>query len=71
VKGPKDAIATQEKLRQTQDSKDLAQAEVSGLEKENEAVKLMTVRGGLLDLSQAWTSMGTKCNLIAESQKVG
>ncbi len=43
---------------------------VSGLHKENEAVKLMTVKSGLMDLSQAWKSMGTKCSLIADSQKV-
>lgn len=69
VKGPKEPAITQEKLRQTSDSKTLAQAEVSGLERENEAVKLMTVRGGLLDLSQAWVAMGSKCNIIADSQK--
>ncbi len=43
---------------------------MSGLERENEAVKLMTVKSGLLDLSQAWKTIGTKCNLIADSQKV-
>ena len=88
MKGPKEPAITQEKLRQTTDSKTLAQAEgnpppyhththtqththaVNGLERENEAVKLMTVRGGLLDLSQAWKGMGNKCNIIADSQKV-
>ncbi len=70
MKGPKDPAITQEKLRQTTDSKTLAQAEVTGLERENEAVKLMTLRGGLLDLSQALGSMGTKCSSIANSQKV-
>lgn len=44
---------------------------MNGLERENEAVKLMTLRGGLLDLSQAWKTLGAKCNVIAESQKVG
>ena len=38
--------------------------------RETEAVKLMTLRAGLLDLSQSWQGMASKCSLIADSQKV-
>ena len=43
---------------------------VNGQKKETEAVKLMSVRAGLLDMSQAWETMGNKCILMAQSQKV-
>lgn len=69
VKGPKDVAATQDKLKQATDSLQLADAEVNGQSRETEAVKLMSVRAGLLDVSHAWESLGSKCSLLAQSQK--
>lgn len=69
VKGPKDVAATQEKLRQAKDSVQLADAEVVGQSKETEAMKLMSIRAGLLDISHAWQALGTNCSVLAQSQK--
>ena len=43
---------------------------VTGLQRETEAIKMMSIRAGLLDLSQSWATLGRKCNLVAESQRV-
>ena len=43
---------------------------MTGQKRETDAVKLMTVRAGMLDLSQSWEAMGRKCHLLAQSQKV-
>ena len=43
---------------------------VSGQEKETEAVKLMSIKAGLLDHSRAWMTFGKKCCMFAEVQKV-
>lgn len=68
VKAKEPAI-TQEKLRQATDAKNLADAEVSGQQRETEAVKLMSLRAGLLDMSTAWEAMGKKCTILADSQR--
>ena len=44
---------------------------VSGQKRETDAVKLMSVRAGVLDMAQSWEAMGKKCILLAQSQKVG
>ena len=43
---------------------------VTGLTRETEAIKMMSVRAGLLDLSQSWATLGRKCTVLAESQRV-
>ena len=43
---------------------------VNAQQKETEAIKLMTVRAGLLDMSRSWEMMGKKCSLLAQSQQV-
>ena len=43
---------------------------MSGQSRETEAVKLMSIRAGLLDVSQAWEGLGSKCLLLAQAQKV-
>lgn len=43
---------------------------VSGQSRETEAVKLMSVRAGLLDMANAWDMLGNKCSVLAQSQKV-
>lgn len=43
---------------------------VNGQSRETEAVKLISVRAGLLDMSQAWEGLGNKCSLLAQAQKV-
>lgn len=45
-------------------------APVNGQARETDAVKLMSVRAGLLDISHAWESLGNKCSVLAQSQKV-
>ncbi len=43
---------------------------VNGQTRETEAIKLISVRAGLLDMSQAWESLGRRCTLLSESQRV-
>ena len=43
---------------------------VTSLKRETDALKLASVRAGLLELSQSWASLGRKCALLAESQMV-
>ena len=43
---------------------------VTGLQRETEAIKMMSIRAGLLDVSQSWATLGRKCNVLAESQRV-
>ena len=43
---------------------------VTSLRRETDALKLASVRAGLLELSQAWGSLGRKCALLAEAQTV-
>ena len=43
---------------------------VTGLQRETEAIKMMSIRAGLLDISQSWATLGRKCNVLAESQRV-
>ena len=43
---------------------------VTSLKRETDALKLASVRAGLLELSQSWASLGRKCTLLAESQMV-
>ena len=42
---------------------------VNAQQKETEAIKLMTVRAGLLDMSRSWELMGKKCSVLAQSQQ--
>lgn len=46
-------------------------AAVNGQTRETEAVKLMSVRAGLLEMSHAWEGLASKCTVLAEAQKVG
>lgn len=43
---------------------------VTGQARETEATKLIAVRAGLLDMSQAWESLGRRCTMLSETQKV-
>ena len=51
------------------DSLSLSLCPVNAQQKETEAIKLMTVRAGLLDMSRSWELMGKKCSLLAQSQQ--
>ena len=43
---------------------------VVGQERETEAIKMMSVKGGLLDHSRAWLALSQKSSIFAEAQKV-
>ena len=43
---------------------------VAGQQRETEALKLTEIRAGLMDQSQAWLELGTKCCIFAEAQRV-
>jgi len=45
-------------------------ATVVGQKRETDAVKLISVRAGMIDMSQNWENMGKKCMLLAQAQKV-
>ena len=38
--------------------------------RENEAVKLIRLKGGLLKVSEAYTEFAKKCSIIFEAQRV-
>lgn len=43
---------------------------VVGQERETEAIKMMSIKGGLLDHSRAWLALSQKSSIFAEAQKV-
>ncbi|KAK6619838.1 hypothetical protein RUM44_006237 [Polyplax serrata] len=57
------------KIQECVTQKALMQAEVTEKIKENEAVKLIVVKDGLLKLSQAYLSLSQKCLYIFEAQR--
>ncbi|KAK7098166.1 uncharacterized protein [Littorina saxatilis] len=57
------------RLAQAERAKDLAQLEVADKIRENEAVKLIRVKGGLLKVSEAYTEFAKKCSVIFEAQR--
>jgi hypothetical protein len=69
-KDNKDPEIAKQKLKQYQNAKSLAESEVIGQGKETEAIKMMSIKAGLFDHSQAWLLFGQQCCKIAESQKV-
>ena len=44
---------------------------VGAQKRESEAVKLISVKAGLLDLSQSWNVLSSKVNTLSKAQKVG
>ncbi|XP_076471005.1 uncharacterized protein LOC143300942 [Babylonia areolata] len=57
------------RLAQAERAKDLAQVEVADKVRENEAVKLIRMKGGLLKVSEAYIEFAKKCSVIFEAQK--
>ncbi|XP_064477606.1 uncharacterized protein LOC135391308 [Ornithodoros turicata] len=57
------------RLAQAERAKDLAQYETIEKVQENEAVKLIRLKGGLLKLSEAYLELANKCAIIFESQR--
>lgn len=57
------------RLAQAERAKDLAQVEVADKARENEAVKLIRMKGGLLKVSEAYIEFAKKCSVIFEAQK--
>ncbi|KAL5006622.1 hypothetical protein ScPMuIL_015428 [Solemya velum] len=57
------------RLTQAERSKEVALIEVSDRIRENEAVKLIRVKQGLLRVSEAYIEMGRKCSIIFETQR--
>ncbi|BFZ15828.1 hypothetical protein BsWGS_18867 [Bradybaena similaris] len=57
------------RLSQAERAKDLAQMEVTDRIRENEAVKLIRLKEGLIKLSQAYSDFARKCAVIFDSQQ--
>ncbi|GFS18976.1 zinc-binding alcohol dehydrogenase domain-containing protein 2 [Elysia marginata] len=57
------------KLCQAERAKDLAQLEVTDRVRENEAVKLIRLKEGLMKVSQAFTDLGRKCVMVFDTQQ--
>lgn len=57
------------RLAQAERAKDLAQLEVADRIRENEAVKLIRLKEGLLKVSEAYAEFAKKCSVIFEAQK--
>ncbi|XP_011406753.1 PREDICTED: uncharacterized protein LOC105314343 [Amphimedon queenslandica] len=68
-KGSKDPEHARRKLKTYKDAKSLAESEVIGQEKETVAVKLMSVKTGLLDHSREWSNLARVCSQFAECHK--
>ncbi|CAL1528317.1 unnamed protein product [Lymnaea stagnalis] len=57
------------RLSQAERAKDLAQMEVTDRIRENEAVKLIRLKGGLMKLSQAYSDFARKCTVVFDAQQ--
>ncbi|XP_013396067.1 uncharacterized protein LOC106163101 [Lingula anatina] len=57
------------KLMQAERAKNLAQLEVTDRLRENEAVKIIRYKEGMLRLSEAYVELGRKCAIIFEAQR--
>lgn len=57
------------RLSQAERAKDLAQIEVTDRIRENEAVKLIRLKGGLMKLSQAYSDFARKCTVVFDAQQ--
>ncbi|XP_071438716.1 uncharacterized protein [Hetaerina americana] len=57
------------RLAQAERSRDLAQLEVVDRIQENESVKMIRVKEGLLKLSESYVELAHKCNVIYDAQK--
>lgn len=57
------------RLAQAERAKDLAQLEVADRVRENEAVKLIRLKEGLMKVSEAYSEFAKKCSVIFEAQK--
>jgi len=44
---------------------------VAGQKRESEAVKLISIKAGLLDVSQSWNTLASKITILGKAQKVG
>lgn len=59
----------EKKLSQAERARDLAQLELADRVRDNEAVKLIRFKDGLLKLSNAYVELGKKCAIIHEAQR--
>ncbi|KAH9519350.1 hypothetical protein Btru_075313 [Bulinus truncatus] len=57
------------RLSQAERAKDLAQIEVTDRIRENEAVKLIRLKEGLMKLSQAYSDFARKCAVVFDAQQ--
>ncbi|XP_041367266.1 uncharacterized protein LOC121381916 [Gigantopelta aegis] len=57
------------RLLQAERAKDLAQIEVGDRHQENEAVKLIRIKDGLLKMSESYIDYAKKCSVIFEAQR--
>ncbi|XP_065901535.1 uncharacterized protein [Dysidea avara] len=69
LKGPKDIEMTKQKLEQSTSAKELAKVEVASQKRESEAVKLISIKAGLLDVSQSWNTLASKITTLGKAQK--
>ncbi|KAL3842588.1 hypothetical protein ACJMK2_020582 [Sinanodonta woodiana] len=66
---PADIRVLEAKLSQAERTKEIAQLEVADKIRENEAVKLIRLKEGLLKLSDAYMDLGKKSCVVFESQR--
>ncbi|KAK3600776.1 hypothetical protein CHS0354_009204 [Potamilus streckersoni] len=66
---PVDIRVLEAKLSQAERTKEIAQLEVADKIRENEAVKLIRLKEGLLKLSDAYVDLGKKSCIVFESQR--
>lgn len=57
------------RLGQAERARELAEVEVSERVRENEAVKMIRMKEGLLRMSEAYVELGNKCAMIFEAQR--
>ncbi|XP_055900521.1 uncharacterized protein LOC106054400 [Biomphalaria glabrata] len=66
---PAEIQALELRLSQAERAKDLAQIEVTDRIRENEAVKLIRLKEGLMKLSQAYSDFARKCSVVFDAQQ--
>ncbi|KAL4225376.1 hypothetical protein ACF0H5_016065 [Mactra antiquata] len=59
----------QSRIDQSEQAKDLAQVELSDRVRENEAIKLIRMKEGLLKMSGAYIAMACQCNTLFTAQR--
>ncbi|XP_064601843.1 uncharacterized protein LOC135467871 [Liolophura sinensis] len=66
---PQEIQILEHRLSQAERAKDIAQLEVADRVRNNEAIKLVRLKEGMLQFSEAYIDYGRKCSMLFEAQR--